>query len=315
MIPGPPRDNGVLVTDESITGLSPARSDPGAPAGADAALPPSTRSQMHPQTIVTSTPATAARCYLSLIVPAYNEEKRLPATLARIAEYLTLRDFSYEVLVVDDGSRDNTRGLAREFAATHEWVRLVQYDNAAGKPLNRGKGFAVRHGVLHSVGRDVLFSDADLSTPIEEMEKLLPPISRGACDIAIASRALAESRLTVHQPWYREMMGKTFNKFVQRIAVPGISDTQCGFKAFRGDVAKKLFGLAQIDGFGFDTEILFLAQKFGYRVQEIPVIWVHKDDSRVNPLSAPFQMLSELVTVRLNDMRGMYDEESTEDEA
>lgn len=275
---------------------------------------PVARHQAQSEVRITSTPPRSARCYLSLIVPAYNEEKRLPATLVRLTEYLSSRDFSYEVLVVDDGSRDRTRDLVREFAATHEWLRLVQYDEGL-RPLNRGKGFAVRQGVLHAVGRDVLFSDADLSTPLEEMEKLLPPISRGACDIAIASRALPESKLTVHQPWYREMMGRTFNKFVQRIAVPGIVDTQCGFKAFRGDVAKRIFGLAQIDGFGFDTEILFLAQKFGYRVQEIPVVWVHKDDSRVNPLSAPLQMMSELITVRLNDMRGVYDEESNDEES
>jgi len=189
-------------------------------------------------------------------------------------------------------------------------VRLVQYDDDAGQPLNRGKGFAVRSGVLHAAGRDVLFSDADLSTPIEEMEKLLPLITRGDCDIAIASRGLPKSNLTVHQPWYRELMGRTFNKLVQGIAVPGILDTQCGFKAFRGDVAKRLFGLAQIDGFGFDTEILFLARKCGYRIAEIPVTWVHKDDSRVNPFSAPIQMVGELLQVRLNDLRGAYDEKT-----
>ena len=259
---------------------------------------------------VTITPTRTTRCYLSLIIPAYNEEQRLPATLERMAEYLKFRDFSYELLVVDDGSRDGTRDLVRDFAATHDWVRLVQYDDEAGHPLNRGKGFAVRSGVLHASGRDVLFSDADLSTPIEEMEKLLPLITRGDCDIAIASRGLPESNLAVHQPWYRELMGRTFNKLVQSIAVPGILDTQCGFKAFRGDVAKRLFGHAQIDGFGFDTEILFLARKFGYRISEIPVTWIHKDDSRVNPLSAPFQMVNELLQVRLNDLRGAYDEET-----
>ena len=259
---------------------------------------------------VTITPTRTTRCYLSLIIPAYNEEQRLPATLERMAEYLARRDFSYELLVVDDGSRDGTRDLVRAFAASHDWVRLVQYDDDDGHPLNRGKGFAVRSGVFHAAGRDVLFSDADLSTPIEEMEKLLPLITRGDCDIAIASRGLPESNLAIHQPWYRELMGRTFNKLVQSVAVPGILDTQCGFKAFRGDVAKRLFGLAQIDGFGFDTEILFLARKFGYRVSEIPVTWVHKDDSRVNPFSAPIQMLGELLQVRLNDLRGTYDEET-----
>lgn len=257
---------------------------------------------------ITLTPSTGTRCYLSLIVPAYNEENRLPATLNRIAEYMGQRDFSYEMIVVDDGSRDATREVVREFQRQHEWVRLLTYDDEHDKPANRGKGFAVRQGVLHAAGRDVLFSDADLSTPIEELEHLLPPISRGDCDITIASRALPESNLAVHQPWYREWMGRTFNRFVQRVIHTEIHDTQCGFKAFRGDVAKRLFGLAQIDGFGFDPEILFLAQKFKYRVREIPVTWQHQDDSRVNPLLAPLEMMSELLEIRLHDLRGSYDE-------
>ncbi len=261
---------------------------------------------------ISITPAQLAAPYLSLIIPAYNEEDRLPATLARVAEYLALRDFSCELIVVDDGSRDGTRALVRDFAKNRDWVRLLGYDfnhHAA----NRGKGFAVRQGVLHATGRDVLFSDADLSTPIEEMEKLLAPIARGQCDVAIASRAMPESVLAVHQPWYREIMGRSFNKVVQKVAVPGIVDTQCGFKAFRGDIARRLFSLAQIDGFGFDTEILFLAQKFGYRTCEIAVRWEHRDDSRVSPLTAPFSMMRELFAVRLNDMRGLYDEKPLDD--
>ena len=257
---------------------------------------------------ITAAPSRVVKCYLSLIVPAYNEEKRLPATLERIAQYLATRDFSHELLVVDDGSRDQTREVVRDFAATRPWVRLVQYDDEHGQALNRGKGFAVRAGVEAAVGRDVLFSDADLSTPIEEMERLLPLISRGDCDVAIASRAMPESNLSVRQPPHREWMGRRFNAMVQTLAVPGIVDTQCGFKAFRGDVAKKLFGLAQIDGFGFDPEILFLARKFGYRIREIPVTWHHCDNSRVNPMTAPFSMFRELLEVRWNDVRGLYDE-------
>lgn len=264
-----------------------------------------------PVTLVTSTPPVTATCYLSIVIPAYNEEKRLPATLERIAEYLSTRDLSYEVLIVDDGSRDTTRDVARDFASSHSWVRLVQYDDDRGNPVNRGKGYAIRQGVLASAGRDVLFSDADLSTPIEEMEKLLPPIARGECDIAIASRALPESDLAIHQPFYREWMGRTFNKIVQRIIGTSILDTQCGFKAFQGDAARRLFALAHIDGFGFDTEIIYLARKLGYRVEEIGVIWRHKDDSRVNPILAPISMLSEVVEVRLNDIRGLYEEKSS----
>ncbi|HEY0076646.1 MAG TPA: dolichyl-phosphate beta-glucosyltransferase [Abditibacteriaceae bacterium] len=282
---------------------------PAPPALEEATSPPIHSSDGDLQIHVT--PPLPTQPYLSLIIPAYNEEARLPATLTRVAEYLALRDFSYELIVVDDGSRDGTRDLVRDFAKGREWVRLLGYD-ANGQAANRGKGFAVRQGVLHAKGRDVLFSDADLSTPIEEMEKLLAPISKGDCDVAIASRALPESILAVHQPWYRELMGRSFNKAVQKIAVPGIVDTQCGFKAFRGDVARRLFSLAQIDGFGFDPEILFLAQKFGYRVREIPVRWEHRDDSRVSPLTAPFNMMRELFTVRLNDMRGLYEENTSD---
>lgn len=252
--------------------------------------------------------ATEARCALSLVIPAYNEEQRLPATLERIVEYMLARDFSYELIVVDDGSRDGTRDVVRRFAVTHQWVRLAQYDDAAGHALNRGKGYAVRHGVLSARGQHVLFSDADLSTPIEEMEKLLPLIAAGKCQIAIASRALPKSNLTVHQPWYREWMGRSFNRLVQTVAVPGIQDTQCGFKAFRGDAARRIFRLTRIDGFGFDTEVLFLARKLGYGVCEVPVTWEHRDDSRVSPLLSPFQMVRELVTVRVNDKKGLYKE-------
>ncbi len=244
---------------------------------------------------------------LSIIVPAYNEAERILPTLARIVEYMNTRG-DYELIVVDDGSRDATRQVVREFAAKNPRVRLEKYDDVSGKPLNKGKGFAVRTGVLASRGDFVLFSDADLSTPIEEMEKLLPLIQSRKCDVAIASRALKDSDLAIHQPWYREAMGRIFNKFVQLIAVPGIQDTQCGFKMFAGEAARRIFKRARIDGFGFDTEILFLARKYGYRVLEIAVMWRHQEQSRVNPLIAPLQMLRELVQVRRNDARGLYNE-------
>lgn len=253
-------------------------------------------------------PADAPKPELSLIVPAYNEEKRLPATLERITEYLATRDFSYELLIVDDGSRDQTGRVALDFQARCPQLRLLQYLDAAGRIVNRGKGFAVRTGMLASRGRLVLFSDADLSTPIEEMEHLLPSIQSGQCAIAIASRALPDSNLTVHQPWHREAMGRTFNRFVRLAIGTDVRDTQCGFKALRGDVAHRLFGLARIDGFGFDTELIFLAAKMRLRVREIPVTWRHAEESRVNPLTAPLQMMRELATVRLNDARGLYNE-------
>ncbi len=258
--------------------------------------------------LVSAPPAPAAPPDLSLIVPAFNEEKRLPRTLELIAEYLATRDFSYELIIVDDGSRDNTAHLAREFCARFAWARLLQYVDENASAINRGKGFAVRAGVLSSVGKSVLFSDADLSTPIWEMENLLPLIGRGECDIAIASRALPGSNLTVHQPWHREAMGRTFNLLVRAAIGTGVRDTQCGFKALRGDVARRLFALARVDGFGFDTEIIFLAARKGLRVREVAVTWHHAEDSRVNPLVAPLQMMRELLQVRLNDVRGLYDE-------
>ena len=267
------------------------------------------------QLIFTADPAVLTKCYLSIIIPAYNEEGRLPATLERMAEYLAVRDFSHELVVVDDGSKDKTRDVVRAFAQNRPWVRLVHYDHKNGQPLNRGKGFAVRAGVKYAVGRDILFSDADLSTPIQEMEKLLPPISRGDCDIVIASRALPDSDLAVHQPFYREWMGRSFNRIVQAMAVPGVKDTQCGFKAFRGEVAKRIFAMARIDGFGFDPEILFIALKYKYSVREVPVTWRHMDASRVNPLTAPFKMLGDLCEIRINDLRGLYDEEPVEPDA
>lgn len=262
----------------------------------------------------TQSESAVATCYLSLVIPAYNEENRLPATLDRVFEYLATRKFSHEVIVVDDGSRDATREVVREYSRRHPVLRLESYDDG-GKPLNKGKGYAVRCGVLAARGRDILFSDADLSTPIEEMEKLLPPISSGEFALAIASRGLPESDLAVHQPWYREYMGRAFNGFVRRVIETDIHDTQCGFKAFRGDAAKHIFSHAQIDGFGFDTEILFLARKFGYAVREVPVVWRHRDDSRVSPLVAPIQMLGELLQVRINDMRGAYDLETAASES
>ena len=243
---------------------------------------------------------------LSIIVPAYNEAERILPTLQRMVEYSKLQSYATEIIVVDDGSRDETRQVVSEFAAQNPIVRLEKYDDENGAPLNRGKGFAVRWGMLRASGNYRLFSDADLSTPIEDIEKLWPLLKDGKCEIAIASRALPQSNLTVHQPWYREAMGRTFNKFVQLLIVPGIQDTQCGFKLFEGECASRIFDACVIDGFGFDTEVLFLARKWQYRVLEVGVTWQHREQSRVNPLVAPIQMLREIVQVRKNDRRGLY---------
>lgn len=249
-----------------------------------------------------SAPTTAIKTYLSVVIPAYNEERRLLDTLARVHEYLSHRDFSFEILVVDDGSEDDTAGIVERFAQEHEGVRLICNDR------NRGKGYSVRHGVLSAWGRDILFSDADLSTPIEECERLLPCISSGEYDIAIGSRAMAESNLEVRQPFYREWMGRMFNRIVQRLTVRGIVDTQCGFKAFRGDVARQLFQKQTLTGFAFDVEILFLAQKAGFNIMEVPITWRNSADSRLNPVRDSLRMLREVITVRCNDWRGIYEE-------
>ncbi len=247
------------------------------------------------------------RIDLSIIVPAYNEAERILPTLTRIVEYSKAQNYVTEIIVVDDGSRDKTRQVVNDFAAKNPIVRLEKYDDAHGEPMNKGKGFAVRTGILQSRGAVVLFSDADLSTPIEEIEKLWLLLREQKCEIAIASRALPQSNLTVHQPWYREAMGRTFNLFVQRLLVPGIRDTQCGFKLFEGNCARRIFSACVIDGFGFDTEVLFLARKWQYRVLEVAVTWRHQEESRVNPLVAPLQMLREIVRVRKNDAARKYD--------
>jgi dolichyl-phosphate beta-glucosyltransferase len=246
---------------------------------------------------------TQIKVYLSIIIPAYNEENRLPATLRRILEYMALRDFSYEILVVDDGSRDGTCDYVERVAEKYETVRLVR------NGMNRGKGYSVRHGVLEAQGRDVLFSDADLSTPIEECEHLLPYISSGDYDIAIGSRGFAESRLEIRQPWHRERMGKIFNWLVRKVTkLDDIPDTQCGFKCFRGEAARHLFRKQRIEGFAFDAEILYLARKFGYRIQQVPIRWLNSPDSRVHVVRHSMQMLKDLLKMRWADRRGLYDD-------
>lgn len=231
--------------------------------------------------------------YLSVVIPAYNEAKRIGTTLRKIHEYLLKKDYQYEIIVVDDGSTDGTCGLVRKITQQIPCIRLLQNE------VNRGKGYSVRAGILSSRGQLIIFSDTDLSTPIQEIDKLAIWINRGY-DIAIGSRALSESKILVRQPWYREYMGKTFNLLVRLMAVPEIKDTQCGFKLFKKHVAKFLFEKQIIDGFGFDVEILFMANKSGYRIKEVPVQWINSSSSRVNILKDSFAMLSDLVRMRIH---------------
>ena len=225
--------------------------------------------------------------FLSIVVPAYNEAERLGPTLERILAWSETLGRPAEILVVDDGSKDATCAVAEGYAPR---VRLVRNGR------NRGKGFSVRHGVLEATGQQILFTDADLSTPIADYALLARALETH--DIAIGSRALRDSNVTRHQPAYREAMGRVFNGVVQGLAVRGIRDTQCGFKLFRADVAKALFGQATIEGFAFDVEVLFLARRAGYRIAEVPITWENDDRTRVHALYDSARMFRDLVTIR-----------------
>jgi len=245
---------------------------------------------------------------LSIVIPAYNEERRLPDTLQRVTEYLQRQPYSAEVIVVDDGSTDNTVTVAEAFAATHPWVRLIKNDH-------RGKGYAVRTGILAAQGEHVLFSDADLATPIEEERKLFRWLGEGY-DIAIGSREGVGAQ-RISEPWYRHLMGRAFNFIVRLVAVGGFQDTQCGFKLFRGPVARRIFQQVQLYGAkaglvkggavtGFDVEVLFLARKAGYKVKEVPVAWRYGTNTKVSPIRDSIRMFRDVVRVRWNDVMGMY---------
>ena len=237
-----------------------------------------------------SDPQPEGSTSLTIVIPAYNEAERIGPTLDRIGQWLEETGRDAELLVVDDGSTDDTCGVVRARAESDGRLRLVENGE------NRGKGYSVAHGVREAKGAWILFSDADLSTPIEELLKL--EAARGQAEIAIGSRALPDSDLKKRQPFYREMMGRTFNLLVQALVFPGIQDTQCGFKLFRADVARQLFDLRTIDGFAFDVEVLYLARKHGHTVTEVPVIWINDEASRVNPITHSLRMFSDILKVR-----------------
>jgi dolichyl-phosphate beta-glucosyltransferase len=233
---------------------------------------------------------------LSIVIPAYNESLRIGKTLDSICDYMKECGYSHEIIVVDDGSSDDTARVVRKAAEKHPDMVLLQ--NVG----NKGKGYSVKQGVLSSRGRFVLMSDADLSTPIGEIGKLFKELEEGY-DIAIGSRSISGSMVLKRQAWFRQLMGKTFNKLVQAITVSGIRDTQCGFKLFTADAARSVFALQRIERFAFDVEALYLAKKMGFGIKEVPVIWVNSPDSRVSIFRDSFQMLQDLLKIRLYHYR------------
>jgi dolichyl-phosphate beta-glucosyltransferase len=238
----------------------------------------------------------------SIVIPAYNEAARIPATLEAVTACVRSRGWSAEVVVVDDGSRDATAEVVRAFAARAPEVRLLQNSG------NRGKGFSVRNGLLRSLGEVVMFTDADLSAPIEEAEDLFAAIAGGA-DIAIGSRWLERSRQTIRQPFYRRFFGRCFNGVTRAIMGLPFADTQCGFKAFTRAAAQTVSQLQTIDRWGFDPEILFIALKRGYRIEEVPVSWAHDERTRISYLKDGMRMLQDIAIVRWNALLGRYGRE------
>ena len=230
--------------------------------------------------------------YLSIIIPAYNEAGRIASALSKVYNFLENKGYDYEIIVVDDGSRDETVFMAQQSKLFREG-KLTVIKNR----INAGKGFSVRRGILASKGEYVLFSDADLSTPIEELDKLFAYINKGY-DIAVGSRSVDDSDVQVHQPWYRERMGKTFNVFVKLLLLKEFNDTQCGFKLFKGDAARKTALLLKIDGFCFDVELLYLAKLKGYKIRELGVVWNNSPQSKVNSISSSVVMLLDLIKIK-----------------
>jgi glycosyltransferase involved in cell wall biosynthesis len=242
---------------------------------------------------------TTDDCSYSIVIPAYNESARIEATLQRVLSYVAERGWDAEVIVVNDGSRDDTAQKVLRFAAQHPRLRLLE------NPGNRGKGFSVRNGMLNAHGEVLLFSDADLSSPIEEAEKLFAAIASGA-EVAIGSRWLQSDMQTERQPLYRQFFGRAFNLVSRAILGLRFKDTQCGFKAFTRRAAQAIFPLQLIERWGFDPELLYVADKFGFRVVEVPVAWAHSEGTRIRPLRDGPRMVEDMLAIRWNALMGKY---------
>lgn len=246
--------------------------------------------------------------FLSIVIPTYNEESRIPNTLYNILTYLKNQSYSSELLIVDDGSTDNTISILEEIARPYQNVKVIKNEH-------RGKGFTVRTGMLAATGKYVLFSDADLAVPLEEFEKLLPYLIADF-DVVIASRE-GQGAYRIGEPLYRHIMGRVFNLIIHFIALGGFQDTQCGFKAFKREVAHDLFSRVLLYGentkilkepavTGFDVEILFIAEKLKYKVKEVPIKWIYGIETKVNPIKDTLRNLLDIVRIRLYDATGQY---------
>ena len=234
---------------------------------------------------------------LSLILPAYNEEKRLDECMEKVAGYLASRNDPIEVILVENGSSDRTYEMACGYAERYPWLKVLQEK----KP---GKGNAVRRGMLEARGKYRMFADVDFSMPVSEVDHFIPPTLSGY-QVAIGSREV-KGAVRYNEPPRRHFTGRVFNLIVRILAVPGIHDTQCGFKCFSAEAAEKLFHLQRIDGWAFDAEVLFIAKKFGYPIIEVPVQWYYDGNSKINVIRDSFRMLKELLQIRVNYFRGAY---------
>jgi len=236
--------------------------------------------------------------FLSIVIPAHNEESRLPQTLEKIFTYLETQEYTAEVLIVENGSSDKTLKIAGEYAARLENLRVFHEENP-------GKGNAIKRGMLEAFGDYRFMCDADLSMPIEELEKFMPSGEPGF-NIAIASRE-AEGAVRYNEPEYRHLGGRLINLAIRMLILPGLQDTQCGFKCFRADVANAIFPSQSISGWSFDIEILFIARKRGYKIQEVPIHWYFDPETKLRAFNDALRMVHDIFLIHWNNLRGLYD--------
>lgn len=235
--------------------------------------------------------------FLSIIIPAYNEEHRLPNTLEQVFRFVQAQNYPAEVLIVENGSQDRTFEIAQGFAEQHSQFRVLQ-------ETVRGKGLAVKRGMLEAHGDYRFMCDADFSMPVDEINRFLPP-TLVDYDIAVASRE-APGAIRYNEPYYRHLVGRIFNHLIRLLALPGLHDTQCGFKCFHGPVAEKLFECQTLTGWSFDVEVLYIAKKRGCKIIEMPIPWYFNPQSKISVLKDSFRMLADLFKIRINDLRGEY---------